>query len=858
MSSRAARPAARVPGARQQQLVAYLALHAQHAIPRQRVAGVLWPDSTEAQALTNLRRELHHLREAWPELDSLIDTAPRTLEWRGEAATVDIVTFEAAAAHGLEGHRASLEQASDLYAGDLLPDCTAEWIEPDRRRLQERARTVLARLVDMLERDRAFGDAIERAQRLLRLDSLDEPTWCALMRCHARRGERATALHVYQQCAALVKKELGVQPSAATRATYREILDLDVDEASARPAPPAATYAFVGRDAEWRALVRAWRAAETGGPQLFLVRGEAGIGKTRLVEELVDWCRAKNINAATTRCYPGEGRLAYAPVAAWLQSASLNAALGALDEVWLTDIARLHPELLTTRPEVAPPDRQLESWQRVRFFESLSQAFRRAVPLLLVVDDLQWSDAETLEWLHYFLRSTSESACLVVGTVRTEEEQDNPAARTIAGGSRTREPRDDARARPARSGGDGSARERRRRASARRGRPLAHVSGNRRPSAVHHRARTDGTGRGGSGHAATGLPRVQSVVAARLALLSEQARSTAEVAAVVGRDFTFDVLARVSDLEEDALVTALDELWRRQIVRAQAGERWDFTHDRIREVAYNGIGPARRRLIHRRIAQAMELLFADRLDEVSASIAMHLERGGQPGRAIAFFARAAGVAARVSANEEAIRCLTQALALVERLPSGRERDDRELALRDPLAAALNSARGYSAPEVEQNLDRVFALLRADSEPRVAVRWLWAGFSVRFVLGDLRAARDMAERALARGAADRSSLCEAHQAMGGALISFGELEPARRHFDAALEAYDMSHPQRSSLGTDLGVFVQAWSSHALWLLGEEDLAIGPRHRCHRARRAPRRSVQPRAGAGLRGASASVAP
>ncbi len=132
-----------------------------------------------------------------------------------------------------------------------------------------------------------------------------------------------------------------------------------------------------------------------------------------------------------------------------------------------------------------------------------------------------------------------------------------------------------------------------------------------------------------------------------------------------------------------------------------------------------------------------------------------------------FFARAADVAKRVSANEEAILCLTQALTLVERLPPGRERDDRELALRDPLAAALNTARGYSAPEVEQNLDRVFALLRHDSEPRVAVRWLWAGFSVRFVLGDLPGARDMAEQALARCVGDRSSLCEAHQAMGGA-------------------------------------------------------------------------------------------
>ena len=155
---------------------------------------------------------------------------------------------------------------------------------------------------------------------------------------------------------------------------------------------------------------------------------------------------------------------------------------------------------------------------------------------------------------------------------------------------------------------------------------------------------------------------MQSVVAARLALLSDDARAAAEVAAAVGRDFRFDILAQASDLEEDALVRALDELWRRHIVRVQADERWDFSHDRIREVAYAGIGPARRRLIHRRIAQGMELLFANRLDEASASIASAPRSRRTAGAcgAVSSSARPRS-ATRVSANEEAIRCLTHAL-----------------------------------------------------------------------------------------------------------------------------------------------------------------------------------------------------
>jgi hypothetical protein len=313
------------------------------------------------------------------------------------------------------------------------------------------------------------------------------------------------------------------------------------------------------------------------------------------------------------------------------------------------------------------------------------------------------------------------------------------------------------------------------------------------------------------------------VVAARLALLSEDARAAAELAAAVGRDFRFDILEQASDLEEDALVRALDELWRRHIVRVQTDERWDFTHDRIREVAYSGIGPARRRLIHRRIARGMELLFATRLDEVSAAIAVHLDRGGQPARAIPFLERAAAVATRVWANEEAIRCLTHALSLLETMPAGRDRDERELALRSSLSIALNSARGYAAPAVEQNLERVFMLSRSGGT-QVPARWLWVAFTLRFMLGDLKGTREVSEEALACSASDPSCRCEAHHAMGGMLLGPGELEASRDHFEAALAAYYERPPQRSALGSDLGVFAHAWYSHALWLLGDEGAAL----------------------------------
>ncbi|PYR37658.1 MAG: hypothetical protein DMF90_06025, partial [Acidobacteria bacterium] len=451
-----------------------------------------------------------------------------------------------------------LERAVALYRGDLLPDCDDEWIRPERERLQRRFGESLVALIAKLEDDRALGDAIDYAQRLLNVDPLNETTWRTLMRCHGKRGERATALHVYQQCASVLKRELGVQPGPETRLVYRELLEDAESEAAPPPPPPRTlTYPLVGRQTEWTALVQTWQAAASGQGRMLILRGEAGIGKTRLAEELIDWATAKRLRSATTRCFAGEGRLAYAPIAAWLRAPSMQPALRGLDAVWLSEIARLYPELLQGRQDVAPPEAHLESWQRPRFFEALAHAFVSASPLLLVVDDLQWCDSDTLEWLHFFFRWSEGLRVLVVGTVRSEEESDNPALSVLV--------RDLARLErlSVLSVGrlDEQATGRLAEAVAERsleGRDLARVfrQTEGHPLFIVETGRMDLVS--GDAPADTLPPRVQAVVAARLVQLSPDARSVAEAAAVVGRDFTFSVLAHVSDLEEDPIVRALD------------------------------------------------------------------------------------------------------------------------------------------------------------------------------------------------------------------------------------------------------------------------------------------------------------
>ena len=117
--------------------------------------------ASDTQALTNLRRELHHLREGWPALDALVDAESRTLAWDVDGAIVDLVAFEAAADRGLAGDRVALQEAACLYKGDVLPDYGGEWIDGDRERLHQRARDVLARLVALLE----TGASLRRCDR---------------------------------------------------------------------------------------------------------------------------------------------------------------------------------------------------------------------------------------------------------------------------------------------------------------------------------------------------------------------------------------------------------------------------------------------------------------------------------------------------------------------------------------------------------------------------------------------------------------------------------------------------------------------------------------------------------------------
>jgi DNA-binding SARP family transcriptional activator len=818
--------------ARAESLLALLLLHQDAAQPRQHLAFLLWPDSSEGQARTNLRHLLHVLRRALPAPDRFLEVTPRTLRWRPDAPCwLDVAAFDAALARFEREQgsgEAALSEAVELYAGDLLQGSYDEWLAEERERLRERYLQALERLVELLEARGDLAAATRRAERLLREDPLREQTYQALMRLHDARGDRARALRVYHACAATLARELGVEPSAATRRAYAALLPAQAEPATAdRPGPlgPAGAAPLVGRAAQRARLVDLWRRSERGAAQLALVTGEPGAGKTRLVEELRAWCAQSGAATAEARSYPAEGALAYGPVVSWLRSGPLATHLGRLDPRRRAELARLLPELAPAagpRPPEPPPGGD----QRL-LFEALAQAVAApGGPLLLVADDLHWADAETLAFLHFLLRSRPQARLLVAATARDEHLGDQHPLQALRSGLRALGQLGEVEVgrlsspETAALAGRLASHEL---AAAEAERLFAETEGN--PLFVVEALRAGWLDRPDERGPLT--PRVQAVIQSRLAQLSPVARDLVGVAATIGREFTTDALAQASQADEETLVSGLDELWRRRIVRDRGPDAYDFTHDRIREVAYAALGPARRRHTHRRVARALERLHAGDPDPVAAQVAAHHARAGEDAAAIDWYERGAGVAQRLGANGEAVRLLDRALELIRAQPPARAHRERELALVTRLQAPLGVAQGYASERLAAAQRRGLELAALTGVEPDAPLLLSVGVA-SLVRGDFEGAQRVGQRLRAGGmdAGDDLRRVEGEYVLGIASFWKGEFAAARERFEAAVDRFRAEQRPTHLLrfGIDLEVVCASRLANTLWFLGHPEAAI----------------------------------
>ncbi|MFJ6417210.1 ATP-binding protein [Paeniglutamicibacter sp. NPDC091659] len=804
-------------GSRAVELLAYLVLHPGIRVPRPVLAGTFWPDTPERQAMTNLRRELHNLRQLLEGLDCLA-TSDGAIGWLPHPRLrVDVQVFAEERGAALAAAKnpdpreflAHAQLALDEYRGDLMPGNYSDWVPAARERILGECTALcddaVAAWSALGEGRRALTVAVQR----IAIQPLEEAGYRGLIRAHLALGDRAAALHAFHRCTAVFERELGVAPSAETR----NLLGPN-RTTGAGPTNAGAGRAPIGRDREMAVLRQCWEDARAGRGGLLVLSGAPGVGKTHLAAALGDLARATGAVVARARCMDASGRIPLAPVAVWLRSRGFAPALANLPEPLRREAARLLPEVLPDPPSGDGSGRAMvDAWQRFRFFEALAAMVESTGrPTLLVLDDLQWCDADTAAWMAFLLGPGRAANLLFAATLRTGGEGGSASMSGLLQGARSAGLLREMALAPLDAAASGEL------AGQIRGHPLDEAETGLLQAAT-----------GGYPlyvlEAARAFPEAGSLPEAgfgpllgrRIQRLSPPARHVAELAAAFGRDISLDLLSEAGDLESAGLVDAIDELWGLGIL-VPAGSGYGFGHNLLRTAAYEGATPAKRWLLHRRLAQGLELLHAGNLDAVASTLAEQYTLGSSPERALPFHLRAGADAARVFANTAALKSYGRALGLISAQPAGRARDEAELSVRRSMSPPQTALLGYSSAELMGNLERIRELALGLGQREVLADSLIGLFAGSFVQGRIGPSYRIACQALALAGEDPDLLGQAHFAVGGAAQGLGLAAEAIGHFDRCSE---IGGPGYSYiLGTRLEIHARAWASHAHWLVGDD--------------------------------------
>jgi DNA-binding SARP family transcriptional activator len=749
-----------------QALVAYLAVNPGRRHSRDKLAALLWPNTGDEHARQSLRQTLVTLRRVLGARAILADHREVALD--GPGLDVDVVRFEALAA---ERSAQARERAVALYQGDLLEGIRVkeppfdEWLLGERERLRELAKETLRGLLDDQHAGGLVEPAIRTALRILTLDPASEPAHRELMRLFARQGRRGEALRQYRLCVDALQRELGVEPQAETRRLYQEIVRSERVRApaEARPAwspartstlaldPTSQVAPLIGRDRELDRLGETLDAAARGGGRLVVVLGEAGIGKSSLLEALEVEARRRGVRCHLGRAYPSEQVLAFAP---WIEALRADAVadpalLTRLGRPWVQELARLFPDLESGGSaharDAAEPQRMFEAVAR------LVSCLAADHPRLIMLDDAHWADEMSLRLLAFAARRVGGARVLVVATAREEELTGAPMLSGILAELGADERVDRMLLAPlsakdttalvgtlARAGTDAAA------VAALGEKVFGASRGNPFIVVETMRALADGTVTERS--VGTVLPdRVRQVIAGRLDRLGEQSRSLVATAAVIGREFDFALLREAAGLGASAAAEEIEILVRRRVLRV-VGERFDFVHDQVREVAYDQLLPSRRALLHAAVFRAMELLHGARPDDHVERIANHALQGELWDKAVAYGRHAGHIAAERSASAQASACFAQAVQALARLPASRETIEQGIELRQ-WRAAHHFALGERVAYLQCAEEMVGLAERLGDE-----KWLARAATVRanalWFAGENRAALESGVRAVA--------------------------------------------------------------------------------------------------------------
>jgi DNA-binding SARP family transcriptional activator len=823
--------------AKERALLAMLLLSANQTVSRDRLVDGLWGERTPERAAKSIQTYVSRLRKILP--PAILRTRPPGYVLELQPEQLDLHCFEQLLAAGqralAEGKAelasALLGEALALWRGSALAEFRSEpFAQGEAARLEElRLSAVEARI----EADQALGrhaELVGELESLVAQHPLRERFRAQLMTALYSAGRQAEALAAYQDARRILVEELGIEPGRRLRELEQAILrqdpSLDLHLLPAAPAREVAEPAgvdeqaakrgrgvFVGRERELAALLSALDDAVSGRGRLVLVGGEPGIGKSRLAEELAT--RDNRAEVLWGRCWEAGGAPPYWP---WVQALRscvrergperLRSELGS----GAAEIADLVPELRQLLPDLGVPSAVADRYARFRLFGSIADFLTnasRSRPLMLVLDDLNWADEDTLLLLEFVARELANTHILLIGTYRDIDlSRRHPLSKTLGELARERpfervllrglSHEDVERFIEATCGFVPDRALVRALHTQTEGNPffvgevvrLLSEEGALTPDAL-------GTSERWSARVPEG---VREVIGRRLDHLSRPCNETLTIASAIGRDFTLDQLMRlIDDLPEDRLLEVLEEALAARLIQELPGtaSRYHFTHALIQGTLVDELSLARRARLHARIAEALEELYGSEVESHAAELAHHFGEARAvlgPERLVHYSALAGEAALAARAPEQALTHFQQALAAKK----DETMDDETAALYFGLGRAqIAVLAGYEAEPAVVSLRRAFEYYAeaGDTSRAVTVAAYPLPISVGLGLAGFGGFVSQALTLVSRDAHEAGGVLAQHGWLAGVIDADYEvaqeafqqaLSIAQEHDDAALE------------------------------------------------------------------------
>jgi class 3 adenylate cyclase/predicted ATPase len=612
---------------------------------------------------------------------------------------------------------------------------------------------------------------------------------------------------------------------------------------------------LVGREHELGILLERWAWAKDGDGQVVLISGEPGIGKSRLIRALRERLGHEPYTPLSNYCSPYHTNSALHPVIGLLeraarldrdeppeaQLAKLEAVLGRASER-LDEAVPLLAALLGVPTGVGYPAPTLTpEVQKRRTLQTLVDQLAGLAaqqPVLALYEDVHWIDPSTLELLGLVVERIRQLPALALITFRPEFQPPWTGQAHVTTLTLSRLGR--------RQGAD----------------LIARVTGAKPlPAEIVEQivARTDGvplfveeltktvlesgllTDAGDHYELSGPLPplaiptTLHDSLMARLDRLAP-VKEVAQTAAVIGREFSHELLAAVADRPEEQLCAALGQLAQSELILRRGtppDSTYAFKHALVQDAAYQSLLKTKRQQLHARIARSLEERSSSAIQIEPEMLAHHYTQGGFFQRAISYWLSAGRHAAGRSADREAIAHLTKGLQLLEHLSDSPERATKELDLRVALGPVLMNIKGSAAPEVAKVYEPAQVLCREVGRPEHAFPVLWGLWLNRNTSGRLRAAEELTAEliAVAEDLPETVFRLQGHHAAWTTRFNLGEFALALEHVEHGLRSYDLERHHRSAFvygGHDAGVCGYSSGAWISWLLGYPDRALGLAH------------------------------